>query len=122
MTSYRDLLRQRQQLDADIRMARARERQEAVRKIKEWMLEYDISASELSLGPRRTRSTTRRSRYWNPVTGATWSGRGRMPDWLVGQDLEAFRLKDDYDDGSTADAVRSPPAPAGNATHDPQQD
>ncbi|WP_071733708.1 H-NS family nucleoid-associated regulatory protein [Burkholderia ubonensis] len=29
-------------------------------------------------------------KYWDPKTGVTWAGRGRMPRWLVGKDLEMF--------------------------------
>lgn len=33
-----------------------------------------------------------RLELWNPATGETWSGRGRMPRWLEGKDIEPFRI------------------------------
>ncbi|WP_277627389.1 H-NS family nucleoid-associated regulatory protein [Burkholderia stabilis] len=31
--------------------------------------------------------------YWNPETGATWSGRGRRPLWMKGRNPGEFRIK-----------------------------
>ena len=31
-------------------------------------------------------------KYWNPRTGETWTGKGRKPKWLEGQDLHDFLL------------------------------
>ncbi|WP_081071708.1 H-NS family nucleoid-associated regulatory protein [Burkholderia cepacia] len=41
-----------------------------------------------------------RPKYWNPATGATWSGRGKTPRWLIGQDLEKFRIQNWQSDDS----------------------
>jgi len=30
------------------------------------------------------------AKYRDPATGQTWSGRGRVPKWLVGKDLPEF--------------------------------
>jgi DNA-binding protein H-NS len=30
--------------------------------------------------------------FRNPQSGDTWSGRGRMPNWLAGQDKAQFRV------------------------------
>lgn len=41
-----------------------------------------------------------RPRYFDPETGAVWSGRGREPLWLRGKNREEFELKIDDIDGS----------------------
>ncbi|KVD75508.1 hypothetical protein WI89_08105 [Burkholderia ubonensis] len=33
-------------------------------------------------------------KYWNPETGETWSGRGKLPRWLVGLDRSLYLLPD----------------------------
>nr|WP_322041001.1 H-NS histone family protein [Burkholderia diffusa] len=33
-----------------------------------------------------------KQKYWDPITGITWSGRGRMPHGLVGRGPETFRV------------------------------
>lgn len=38
------------------------------------------------------RSKKRRVKYFNPQTGQTWSGVGREPTWLRGQDRSRFEI------------------------------
>ncbi|WP_390885660.1 H-NS family nucleoid-associated regulatory protein [Burkholderia territorii] len=33
-------------------------------------------------------------RYFDPVSGAIWSGRGREPHWIRGKDRRQFELTD----------------------------
>jgi DNA-binding protein H-NS len=95
MKSYRELLTQRVQLDADIAAAAALERRAAVKHIREIMAEFRITVAELG-GPRGRKPGMRRPlaapKYCDPATGKTWNGRGRTPRWLVGQDRELYRL------------------------------
>ncbi|WP_411829055.1 H-NS family nucleoid-associated regulatory protein [Paraburkholderia kururiensis] len=32
------------------------------------------------------------AKYRDPVSGATWSGRGRAPRWIAGRDRDAFEI------------------------------
>ncbi|WP_317735685.1 H-NS histone family protein [Burkholderia pseudomallei] len=51
---------------------------------------------DVDVVPRHSRKKVTRKRappkYWNPKTGQTWSGNGRPPRWLAGEDRERFRL------------------------------
>ncbi|CAE6844666.1 DNA-binding protein Bv3F [Paraburkholderia nemoris] len=93
MRSYRELLAQRAQLDADIAAARALERRAAIAQIRSAMTEYGITVAALgrSYGRRRTRVPLA-PKYRNPATGAIWSGQGRPPGWIAGQDREQYRI------------------------------
>nr|WP_325101144.1 H-NS family nucleoid-associated regulatory protein [Paraburkholderia kururiensis] len=31
-------------------------------------------------------------RYRDPVSGATWNGKGRAPGWIAGRDRDAFEI------------------------------
>ncbi|WP_425127481.1 H-NS family nucleoid-associated regulatory protein [Burkholderia contaminans] len=35
-----------------------------------------------------------RPRYFDPISGAVWSGRGREPYWIRGKDRRLFELND----------------------------
>ncbi|MDN7728285.1 H-NS histone family protein [Burkholderia gladioli] len=39
----------------------------------------------------------RKARYMDPMSGRTWSGRGRRPVWMKGRDPEEFLLPEDVD-------------------------
>ncbi|MGA9918554.1 MAG: H-NS histone family protein [Paraburkholderia sp.] len=38
-------------------------------------------------------------KYQDPVTGATWSGRGRAPSWIRNRSYNDFLVKQSDDDG-----------------------
>ncbi|MGB4115322.1 MAG: H-NS histone family protein [Polaromonas sp.] len=69
------------------------ERLTAIASIKELIKLHQLSAIDLGLAPKKmlmVKKTTRvdkgmtvASKYADPITGKTWAGRGRMPDWLV---------------------------------------
>lgn len=48
------------------------------------------------------RSKRRKAKYFDPVSGATWSGVGREPKWIRGLDRRGFLINgfDDNSDGS----------------------
>ncbi|MEW6343522.1 MAG: H-NS histone family protein [Pseudomonadota bacterium] len=95
MASYQQLLDQRAQLEADIAAARATERREAIVQIRRLMSEHHISTHEIlpRRAARRARALEGAVLYQDPVSGATWSGRGRPPRWLAGKERELYRVK-----------------------------
>ncbi|MBN3781035.1 H-NS histone family protein [Burkholderia sp. Ac-20345] len=97
MSTYRELKKQAQVLAARIEQARQEEVQSVIVRIRELASDYDLMAEDI-FGPRQTKIEKRPRRtvsvkYWNPVTGATWSGRGREPTWIKGQDRESFLIQ-----------------------------
>ncbi|WP_080427892.1 H-NS family nucleoid-associated regulatory protein [Burkholderia ubonensis] len=91
MKTYSELLEQFEQLKRDIDVAREREAQLIAQRVMDLLAENGVSVQDLlpSREPRRRRIAPK---YWNPATGVTWSGRGRMPTWLIGQDLQRFLI------------------------------
>lgn len=102
-------------LQARAQALRQKQRQPAIAAIVQQMKTHDISTDEIaqalekSSGKRRTpaakqpastgraKKSTVAPKYRHPETGATWSGRGRSPRWLVeaeqsGADRESFRI------------------------------
>ena len=78
------------------------ERTQAIAAAKELIKSHDLTASELGLsGKGATKRATNDKRnvvapkYLDPVSGKTWTGRGKSPAWLTGQ-LAAGREKQEF--------------------------
>jgi DNA-binding protein H-NS len=99
MSSYRELLAQREKLEKQIEEAKAREYAEVLNEIKQKMSDYGITLAEL--GGTRTKAVKAAARpragvapkYRDPASGSTWSGRGKPPRWIAGQDRERFLIE-----------------------------
>lgn len=99
MNTYRELLNQLETLKKEIEAAREQEARLIAERVVELLMERDIPLREVlapHLRKRRSRNPVK-PKYWNPETGSTWAGRGRMPRWLEGKDLQQFRI-DSADD------------------------
>lgn len=99
MATYRELLAQRAQLDAQIVQIQAKERESIIIEILEKIRDYEIDLSDLSDTKQRGRpigSATKKLPiiYRDPKSGKEWSGRGKPPNWIKGADnREKFKIK-----------------------------
>lgn len=94
-TSYRDLLAQREELEKQIAEARRVELSGAVAKARELVAEFDLTVEDIFGGRRasKTAGTKVAPKYRDPVSGATWTGRGKAPRWIQDAvDREAFAI------------------------------
>jgi DNA-binding protein H-NS len=99
MSSYRELLAQREKLEKQIEEAKAREYAEVLNEIKQKMSDYGITLAEL--GGTRAKAVKAAGRpragvapkYRDPESGSTWSGRGKPPRWIAGQDRDKFLIE-----------------------------
>ncbi|MCU9836635.1 H-NS histone family protein [Ruegeria sp. WL0004] len=82
--SRKDLVALRSKLDAAIKEAENKERQEALKAAERAAAEFGFSLSELASEPRKsTKGTKATAKYRNPADPEqTWSGRGRKPQWI----------------------------------------
>ena len=94
MSSYKDLLAQRELLDKQIKEAVAREKADGIAKAKLIIEQYDLSASDLFSRKAGGKSAGGKvaPKYRNPSTGETWTGRGKAPKWIEGQDRAKFLI------------------------------
>ena len=93
MASFKEIQAQIEQLQRQAAEEHKTELVTAIRQIRKLMDEYGITVDDLQ--PTRKKAAARKSgpvQFRNSQTGATWSGRGRMPNWLAGQDKEQFRV------------------------------
>lgn len=80
------------EIHAEIEALRRKAKAAAIMQIELLMTQYGISPGELKGGDGAPAHRKPKARYWNPETGQTWSGRGRMPKWLVGRELASHLI------------------------------
>ena len=99
MASYKELVAQAEKLMRQAEAARKSEITLVVAEIRAKMAEYGITVADLSAKVRAVKGhKTLAAKYRNPANGDTWSGRGRVPKWLVaieaaGHKREEFAVK-----------------------------
>lgn len=97
MATYQELLQQRAALDAQIEEARKTERTAAVNSARQLVQEYGLSEKDVfgsgSRGASKAKGLTIPPKYRDPMTGATWTGRGKPPLWIAGKDREQFLIR-----------------------------
>ncbi len=94
MSSYKELLAQREQLDKQIKEAIACEKADGIAKAKAIIEQYGLSASDLFNRKAGGKSAEGKvaPKYRNPSTGETWTGRGKEPKWIEGRDRSNFLI------------------------------
>ena len=78
MSTYKELLKQREDLEQQINEARTRELADAVGKVRSLIAEYGLTAEDV-FPPARARASANAGakvapKYRDPVTGQTWTG------------------------------------------------
>ncbi|VWD47417.1 H-NS histone family protein [Burkholderia contaminans] len=88
MATYLELKAQAEALAQQAEEARIAELESIITTMREQIAEYGIMPDQL-FGRRRsapsgTAGAPVAPKYRDPKTGATWSGRGRAPQWIAG--------------------------------------
>jgi DNA-binding protein H-NS len=85
VATYRELKEQMAELQLQLTAARQAEFQMVLEDIQAKIAEYGFTEQEV-FGRRRGSSQTAKrlspAKYRDPISGATWSGRGRAPNWI----------------------------------------
>jgi DNA-binding protein H-NS len=94
MSSYKELLAQRELLDKQIKEAVQREKADGITKAKAIIEQYDLSASDLFSRKAGSKGGSGKvaPKYRNPSTGETWTGRGKAPKWIDGRDRSNYLI------------------------------
>ena len=91
MSSYKELLIKRDELEKQIQEVRTRELADAVAKVRALIQEHGLTAADV-FPPSRSAGTKVAPKYKNPQTGETWTGRGKAPKWIQDQDRSKFEI------------------------------
>lgn len=91
--SYKELLAQREALEQQIAAARKAEVTGAVQQIRSLIESFGLTQDDIFPASKQKRETgTVAPKYRDPVTGQTWSGRGKTPNWIKDQDRSQFEI------------------------------
>ncbi|ATF32938.1 DNA-binding protein [Burkholderia thailandensis] len=93
MATYKELLAQLDDLKQQAKTARAVELPDVLVELRKKIVAYGLTQKDLfppRLGRPKKVDALPRPRYRDPDTGATWTGRGRAPAWIAGQDRKRF--------------------------------
>jgi DNA-binding protein H-NS len=98
--SYKELLKQREALEQAIATARAHELSEAITKARELVAEFGLTVQDVfPSGRGASKSGNKASsgnkvapKYRDPATGQSWTGRGKAPKWIDGQDRAKYLI------------------------------
>jgi DNA-binding protein H-NS len=102
MSSYKELLAKRDALEQAIADARTAELSEAINKAKALINDFGLTQMDLFStdkpakvkkdGTEKTGRQKVAPKYKDPATGAMWTGRGKAPKWIDGQDRAKFAI------------------------------
>lgn len=83
-------------IECEIDLAREREARLIAERVLALLAEHGITINNKTDAPQHARRKRARAapKYWNPETGATWSGRGRAPLWISGKNRSQFLLSE----------------------------
>lgn len=102
MTSYKELLQQREALEQQISEARRREMSDAIAQVHALVAEHGLTADDVFPGGKGLNKSASKAggspkagtkvapKYRDPATGQTWTGRGKAPKWIQNQDRQPF--------------------------------
>ena len=96
MTTLKEIDAQLAALKTQREEIRKNELKTAVDKVRSLVAEYGLSESDVFPPARGARSANAGAKlapkYRDPATGATWTGRGKAPKWIDGQEREKFAI------------------------------
>ncbi|WP_212645447.1 H-NS histone family protein [Delftia sp. PE138] len=91
MSEYHNLLARKAELDAQIAAAQAEAKAQAVAQARALIAEHGLTAADV-FPPSKAKGTVGAPKYRDPATGATWTGRGKPPNWIAGKDRVPFLI------------------------------
>lgn len=101
--SLKELLKQRDDLEATINLIRTTEKNKAIDTIFGMIQDYQITQDELFPKAVKSKSIGKSAgsklpaKYYDPSSGSTWTGKGRAPSWLAGKNRDEFLIKPSAD-------------------------
>lgn len=92
MESYREYLREKAEIEENLKLKRLKILNSIISEIKECVEIFDIKPHDvfpdIFVGKKK-----RRAKYIDPVSRKTWSGVGKEPLWMRGRDRSEFLLE-----------------------------
>lgn len=65
----------------------------AVAEVRTLVQQYQLTEQDVfPASSPKTKGSVGAPKFRDPETGATWTGRGKPPNWIVGKDRSAFLI------------------------------
>lgn len=96
MSTYQEIQDRIKELQKQAEEAKRNECKEQINKIKAIMAAYDISIDMIAKTSANKLPSKAKPKYRNPVSGETWSGRGKMPLWMKSEVTKNNKQKEDF--------------------------
>lgn len=90
--NLKELLAAKAALDAEIATARKVESAAALRRVQGLVSEFGFTMQNVFPLVGSDTKKKGEAKYENPETGATWTGRGKPPAWIVGKNRDDFLI------------------------------
>jgi DNA-binding protein H-NS len=95
---YEEIQSKIEELKAQAEMVKREEKQQAIDMARAMIQSFGITAKDLGLdkspkaktGPKPGQKVV--PKYRDPLSGATWSGRGKTPKWINGADRSQYAI------------------------------
>lgn len=94
MSQYKELLKKREELGAQIAQARKAEIETAIAQARQLVQDYSLTERDVFGGVRTSsaKGSTVAPKYKDPVSGATWTGRGKPQRWIADKERDQFLI------------------------------
>jgi len=95
---YEEIQSKIEELKAQAEIVKREEKQQAIDMARAMIQSFGITAKDLGLdkspkaksGPKPGNKVA--AKYRDPQSGATWSGRGKTPNWINGADRSVYAI------------------------------
>lgn len=91
MTDYQTLLARKAELESQIAQAQAERKAEGIAAARALIAEHGLTAADVFPAV-KTKGSVGTPKYRDPATGATWTGRGKPPTWIVGKERTTYQI------------------------------
>ena len=97
MTTLNELMKQKMALEIQIAQALSEGKSKAIAEASALIRDFELTEQDVFGGAKRARVANAKKgtvapKYKDPMTGATWTGRGKTPKWLDGKDRTQFAI------------------------------
>ena len=96
MTTLAELIKQKEALEAQIANTRQTELADAISKVKALVAEHGLTQSDVFGGSKGAKKPNGggkvAAKYRDLSSGQTWTGRGKAPKWIDGQDRSKYLI------------------------------
>ncbi|KVD83321.1 hypothetical protein WS63_01250 [Burkholderia stagnalis] len=94
MESWKNYQELKARLELQLDMERRRLFDSVLAEIVECVKVFGITERDIFKSESTETRKRRKAKYFDPVTGSTWSGVGREPQWIKGRDREDFSINE----------------------------